>query len=261
MPVTTQNDKVLDVLVRLGLTELQAKTYLTIARLEKAEVKTISKLSNIARQDIYRIMPTLEKLGLVEEIIATPKLYKAIPLNEGTTKLFQKRTEEHTKLKSSIKQLTEKPEKNPEAEIQSSESEFVITYERKRLITKLERSYSEASKCEVMLPGNAINFMIHNFYECISLALSRGTKIRVISKKTDMSSVTARKFANLKANPNFKIKFADSEFDFGLVIYDDKELNIAISDKELPSLQTNNPQIIKLGQMTFENEWNAGQSV
>ena len=101
VPVTTQNDKVLDVLVRLGLTELQAKTYLTIARLEKAEVKAISKLSSIARQDIYRIIPALEKLGLVEEIIATPKLYKALPLSEGTRKLFQQRTSEHISLKNS----------------------------------------------------------------------------------------------------------------------------------------------------------------
>lgn len=124
-----KNDKVLDLLMRLDLTELQAKTYLTLTTVEKAEVGLVSKLSNISRQDIYRIMPTLEKLGLVEEIIATPKLYKAIPLNEGTARLFQKRTEEHTKLESSIKLLNKYSEKNTGLAIKSCKSEFVITSE------------------------------------------------------------------------------------------------------------------------------------
>jgi DNA polymerase III alpha subunit len=54
----------------LGLTLLQAKIYLALSKTGKATIKTISKASNSARQDIYRIMPTLQKLGLAEKIIA-----------------------------------------------------------------------------------------------------------------------------------------------------------------------------------------------
>ncbi|MEX2723761.1 MAG: helix-turn-helix domain-containing protein [Candidatus Freyarchaeota archaeon] len=54
-------------LTDLGLTFLQAKTYLNLAKLGKANVQTIAKASNVARQDIYRIMPSLQKLGLAEK--------------------------------------------------------------------------------------------------------------------------------------------------------------------------------------------------
>jgi DNA-binding IclR family transcriptional regulator len=54
---------------------LKSKVYLTLATLGKADVKTIAKASNIARQEIYRIMPTLQKLGLTEKIITNPTMY------------------------------------------------------------------------------------------------------------------------------------------------------------------------------------------
>ena len=74
-------------LTNLGLSFLQAKTYLNLAKLEKADVRTISTISNVARQDIYRIMPTLEKLGLAEKILGKPNMYKANPIKEGVSLL------------------------------------------------------------------------------------------------------------------------------------------------------------------------------
>ncbi|MCW4047841.1 MAG: hypothetical protein NWE99_09855 [Candidatus Bathyarchaeota archaeon] len=59
-----QYDECVQTLMGLGLTLLQAKTYLALATLGKADVKMISKASNVARQDIYRVMPVLQKLGL-----------------------------------------------------------------------------------------------------------------------------------------------------------------------------------------------------
>jgi sugar-specific transcriptional regulator TrmB len=249
-------DKVLDVLKRLGLTELQAKTYLTLTHLEKAEVKKISKFSDIARQDIYRIMPTLEKLGLVEKIISTPVLYRAIPLNEGTLRLFQKRTEEHARLKSSLKSVINNREENSNAAFLDSNVEFVITSERKRFVRSLEKSFSTASKCDMICPGEALSFMVFNFYDCLVSAASRGVKIRFITQKTDVNLSITRQIQSLTSNPNFEMKFVDSAIDTGIIIVNN-EVNIRISDsKAVPSLWTNNRQILKIAQTKFENQWN-----
>ena len=104
-----------------------------------------------------------------------------------------------------------------------------------------------------------MNFMIFNFCQSLSTAISKGAKVRVIATKTEMHPITARKLQNLIANPNFEIKFVDATFDFGMAICDNKEVNISISDKEVPSLGTNNRQILKMTQMMFENEWNANE--
>jgi sugar-specific transcriptional regulator TrmB len=256
--VTIQNDKVLDILMKLGLTELQAKTYLTLTRFEKAEVKKISETAKIARQDLYRIIPTLEKLGLVEKIIATPILYKAIPLSEGTSSLFQKKSNEYSSLKSSLELIVAHPEDNSKAATEEeNEAEFVITSERKRLVAKLEKAYSESTNIDIVLPGNALNFMIFNFYESLSLALSKGAKIRVMANKADMRMGTKQKLENLKANLNFELRIVDSAFEFGFAICNGREVNIAISNKEVPSLWTNNRQIVRINQMMFETQWNA----
>ena len=46
-------DEHIQTLIGFGLTLLQAKIYLNLAKLEKADVTTLSKASNVARQDIY----------------------------------------------------------------------------------------------------------------------------------------------------------------------------------------------------------------
>ncbi|MGD6807394.1 MAG: TrmB family transcriptional regulator [Candidatus Bathyarchaeia archaeon] len=252
-----QNVEAVDVLVKLGLTELQAKTYLTLTQLKTAEVKKIAAQSNIARQDIYRIMPVLEELGLVEKIIATPILYKAIPLSEGTLMLFQRRKEEEAKLKSSLKLLVDNREENSKMAPQEENLEFVITSERKRFVRRLEKSISKAARCEMICPGEAFGFVIFNFYESLISALSEGRKVRVITQKTNMNLDITRKLGNLCDSLNFEIKFVTSPIDLGMIILD-KEVNICISDwKEVPSLWTNNRQILKLAQSVFEKEWSA----
>jgi len=242
--------------MQLGLTELQAKTYLTLTHLDKAEVKKIAKLSNIARQDIYRIMPALEKLGLAEQIISTPKLYRAIPLNEGTTKLFQKRTDEHTKLKDNLTLLIKNQEENPTNPIQDNDTEFVITSEKERLISRLEKPIATSHSCDMILSRTTLNFTILNLYEAIETAISKTSKIRLITQKTDLNPTTERKITKLTTYPNFEIKFRPTN-EISIIILNKKEVNICLSDwNEIPNLWTNNPQILKLTQTTFKTQWN-----
>jgi hypothetical protein len=53
------------------------------------------------------------------------------------------------------------------------------------------------------------------------------------------------------------VKYVGTPFDFGLAICNNREVNIAISSKEVPSLWTNNRQIVRISQMMFETQWNA----
>jgi sugar-specific transcriptional regulator TrmB len=102
------NDETIYLLMDLGLTCSQAKAYLALTVLKKAEAKKIARVSCIARQDIYRIMPELERIGLVEKLIATPVLYGAIPLYEGALKLHEKKTSHALMLqeKMNLRRLT-----------------------------------------------------------------------------------------------------------------------------------------------------------
>jgi hypothetical protein len=237
---------------------LQARTYLALISLNEADVQRISKQSNIARQDIYRIIPRLEELGLVEEIIATPKQYRAISLNEGTLSLYQKKMDADTKLKKNIASLIRESNKPIYNICEENKSDFIITNNHKRVAENLEKTYSEALYLDIILPGGkAIDFMACQFYDCISKAISNNARIRVISTKTELTNRTKKSLQILGFNPNFEIKFVNTIFAFCLAIVNKKEVNISISDKGVPSLWTNNCQVVSMSQLMFENQWSA----
>jgi sugar-specific transcriptional regulator TrmB len=237
---------------------LQAKTYLTLTQLDKAEVKKIARTSGIARQDIYRIMPTLEKLGLVEKIVANPVLYKAVSLKEGTLSLFAEKSSEHAQLKASLEMLGESKEKSDNTIVHDAETEFVITSERKRLVKKFENAFSKASTVDLIFPSRGLNFIVFSFFDAFTTAVSKGVKFRVATQKTEVSPAIMRKLKTLTANPLFELKFIDANIDFGICIFDDKEVDVCISGKEaVPSLGTNNEQLLKMAKLFFENHWNS----
>ena len=72
-------DENMDLLLGLGLSLNQAKVYLAILKLETTTVAQIAKFSKVCREDVYRILPTLERMDSVQrlrgkrtEIGATP---------------------------------------------------------------------------------------------------------------------------------------------------------------------------------------------
>ena len=113
----------------------------------------------------------------------------------------------------------------------------------------------------MIFPAVALSSVMFNFYECLASAVSRGVKVRVVTQKTDLKPAVARKLGNLVDNPNFEIKFVTYPIDVGLIILNGQEVNICLSEgKEVPSLWTNNVQILKITQEIFENQWDTNQN-
>ena len=92
------NEQDVENLVAIGLTITQAKVYLTLAHLGTAKAKAIWKDSEVARQDIYRVLSELEQKTLVEKIfgallpltcyghrVRINKCNKRIRIHAGTT--------------------------------------------------------------------------------------------------------------------------------------------------------------------------------
>lgn len=192
----------------------------------------------------------------MDEIIATPKQYRAIPLSEGALSLYQKKMIEHTRLKTGVESLIKESNTPNHNVSEENKSDFIITTNRKRLADYLEKTYSEALNLDIILPGGkALDFMACQFYDCISKAISNNAKIRVISTKTELNSRTKKSLQTLALDPNFKIKFVNYMYVFSLSIVNKKEINISISEKGVPSLWTNNWQVVSMSQLMFENQW------
>ncbi|UCD27147.1 MAG: TrmB family transcriptional regulator, partial [Candidatus Bathyarchaeota archaeon] len=82
-----------EILSDFGLTGNQAKVYLATARLGLASASQISKVAKVRREDVYRTMPKLEKMGLVERILGKPTKMRALPVEEAFHVLIEREQE------------------------------------------------------------------------------------------------------------------------------------------------------------------------
>ena len=94
-------------LTNIGLTKLEAKVYLTLVRSGGLTAKSISNVSGIARQDIYRLTNDLMKKALVKKELNIPNNFEAIRLAEGIKILENEKDKERLESKKKT-QITAK---------------------------------------------------------------------------------------------------------------------------------------------------------
>jgi sugar-specific transcriptional regulator TrmB len=121
----------------LGLGLNQARVYLAILKLEKATVGQVAKFSKVRREEVYRIMPTLEKMGLIERLVGKPTVIRATPISDALSFLV---AEEETKsydrltgMRGRIQKLSLKDWKQP---LLGEESIYILITEKKAILGK-----------------------------------------------------------------------------------------------------------------------------
>jgi len=174
------------VLVRLGLTCSQARVYLALVRSGMSKAKTISKASKVAREDIYRIIPKLHELGLVEKIIDAPTMYMAIPIKDAFTILMKRRKQVTSELKAKTKGIIQYfNNNNIRTTLEEEEQEFVLmpteraVVKRKQMIDGAQRRIDFITSWERFTQSNV------SYAENLRNALKKNVEIRVIVGKPE----------------------------------------------------------------------------
>ena len=253
-------DERIQILMELGLTHLQGKIYLALSQTGKATIKTISKASNVARQDIYRIMPTLQKLGLAEKIVAAPTMHKTIPIKEGYYLLLQNKTQKHSELqKKTITLIKNLHENNDKTTLQEEEPQFVVTSSKTLLHKKLaEKEETIQKSMEATTGWEGFRSMLFHRSRDFKRALKRGVRIRIITEKHEENKSTQKNIQTLMMSPLFGIRYISAPIPVKTVIYDRAEVNMCIAippNNDAPSLWSNNPQFVKVMAIYFEELW------
>jgi len=120
-------EKNLDILIQLGLTKLQAKVYLTLTKLGKTSVKTISDTTKIDRAQVYQVIAKLQEIGLIQKILATPILFKPISLQEGMQILLERKAKEFSDIEEKTIKIIQKNRENKiENPFQNNEDQFML---------------------------------------------------------------------------------------------------------------------------------------
>ncbi len=236
---------------------MQSKIYLALARVEKAEVRTISKSANVARPDVYRVISQLEEMGLVEKIVDTPSKYKATPIKEGYSILLQNKTDECTQLHQKIDDLFKHTQEAKTEEAFLEEEQFVLI-SSKKLFQK--KCLAEDLRVQKTIDAIGDDVMVAWFYinrQVFEDAIARGVQFRIVAEKKDLMSML--KIRQLfKESSAFDIRFIEPT-PIKMVVYDRKKAWMCIqapyNDALLPILLSNNPQFVMVLSTFFENIW------
>jgi sugar-specific transcriptional regulator TrmB len=253
-------DEDIQILMGLGLTLLQARIYLALCKTGTATVKTIYNSSNIARQDIYRIMPVLQELGLAEKLLSTPTKYRPTPIKDGYYLLLQKKASEYSELQNKTIALIKSLNKGYNKTMrQNEESQFVVTTSKNLLRKRLEEGAAKAqTRVDIIARRESFRIELFNILTWFKKAVKRSVKIRVITEKRSDDKTIEKLIQPIKWNSLFEIRYYPLPTPVEITIIDGKEVQLSLESTAvtgLPSLWTNNSQVVKIMTTYFEELW------
>ncbi|MCW4019214.1 MAG: hypothetical protein NWF00_11150 [Candidatus Bathyarchaeota archaeon] len=258
-------DEKIQVLVGLGLTTLQARAYLALSSLGVAQTKAVSKISHIARQDLYRIMASLQKQCLVEKTIRSPATYKATPMKEGISILLQRKTEEYSNLQIETEKMVNNFQKSAfKSKLRIEEvapSQFFMISEGKLLGKTLgERNRVVERSLDVAGPWKSTRAVLFNLeLNTFKKALKRGVRIRWVTEAHEKDKYIKKALQILKKHPLFEIRYFVPPIPLQTAIYDEKEVIMCIAvypSPDITSICSDNAMFVKVALNYFEEVWN-----
>ena len=251
-----------EILTHLGLTINQAKVYFALVQLGQATpAKSISKVSNIAREQVYTILPKLQRIGFIKKILSTPNLYEAIPMEDAFSILFDERTQETEQLQTKKSDFLKTINHNQiEMMLEEDTHQFIIFPKKENSIRKRREEIINAkTSIDFISSWKRFSRTTYIFGEIAKKALERNVKMRVILEKPPKHVMLPEIINDLKKYPNYQLKYIPKPPSAIIGIFDKKRVLIKTSASgdlaEASSLWTNNPSLLSIINGFFELNW------
>jgi sugar-specific transcriptional regulator TrmB len=259
-----------DLVVKLesfGFTVNQAKVYLCIVQSGKTRVGQIAKTTQLHRQDIYKLLPKLEKKGLITRTIDKPFMIESIPIEEAFETLIlkeRKKSEDRilhleNNLKEMIDSIQSQPQIKEETQFSLLTTDEAIRNRRTLTFKKIEKEAQLVSSLE-NIQTRSTNF--RDFLQTIAQSKA-ATRLIVVTKEED--EVTKEAIEKIAPSVGqFIAKSIDKTACKNYQIIDNKEIWIATQQKTETGypcmLCTNDQNIIEVYKESFANAWNRAKT-
>jgi sugar-specific transcriptional regulator TrmB len=238
-----------------GLSGLQAKTYLTLLELGEADTKTIAQASNVARQEIYRVMPSLQELGLGKKRMGKPAHFKATPLEDALEILIKKEKEKINRLEDKHSRLIANLQNESTDIFSAVEAQFIVTSKFVPFFDSHEKLLAQTKeKIDIMVPAIGLDRFSKSWAQLKKLMKKRrDLKVRVVIQKVEEDNSLPKLILDY---PDFELRYAPKDVTFGMYIFDQRELTLSIAENNgLPSLWSNNPNLVILAENYYKQMW------
>jgi sugar-specific transcriptional regulator TrmB len=253
-------DENTDLLLGLGLSLNQAKVYLAVLKLEKTTVGQVANFSKVRREDVYRILPSLEKMGLIERLLGKPTEIRATRISDALSLLVAEEKGKYDERLVGMRGIVQKLSlKDWKQQLPNEESIYILIAEKKAILTKTSELISNSVK-EVALIADKGRIMpvLFQFSDEYRLAIKEGAVIRLLFEGESPDGLLREKVIKLIGGASVHVKFHREALNH-FIMSDDKEALITTSKEtglgESPSLWTNNSNLIGVLRTGFESDW------
>jgi sugar-specific transcriptional regulator TrmB len=255
-------EEFIEVLVELGLTHLQAKVYLALMELKTATARDIHTFSNVARQDVYRLLSELEEKDLIEKIIAKPKKFRPIPPNDAISILLQRRREKNRSLEKKAIQVFQKLDSNIETSSPDTGAQFILLSKSETNplahINRMEEAVDEAKTSVLSLTTLQLFMQIKYTHEQIwKNAVKRGVEFKFIMYEASIINRSKLDLdPALRNTDNFEIRWASTPSPASVLLIDEREAFFRTGiDPKSPVLFSTDPFFVAMIKDYFEMKW------
>jgi sugar-specific transcriptional regulator TrmB len=254
-------ESVAETLSDFGLTMNQSKIYVATVQLGLGSVRQISVASKVAREEVYRMLPELEKLGLVERVLGKPIRFRAIPAEGALTVLIGHEEEKANERISLLKSKKEEVLRNIASiygkRISEKGSDFVLISEKDAIIHETSSLINKAKKSiDIVSSNKKLARFVFVFADGLKKAQSRNVRIRIITEMPDDNHVVPMALEKYVPGNAFELRYAN-RLPSHFRIIDNSEAMITTSTEaqmaESPSLMTGNSSLVGLLQSYFED--------
>ena len=249
-------------LIKIGLTESEAKIYLNLIKKKSFTASEVSKLSGISRSKTYEILNQLVQKGLCVEILGSVKKYSPTNPETAFKGLEQKIQQELENKKIILSNLSESlsPLFHSKKENSHPLDYIQVIREKNRIVEKVE-SLERIAKEEVLFFNKApyaIN-MGTRMNEEEFRSLKRGVKYKAICEVVEARKLDFIKRMEMYVEGGEELRVAN-ELPLKMIIFDERIVLFALRDKinSIPTLTTmviEHSDIAKAFKIIFESIW------
>jgi sugar-specific transcriptional regulator TrmB len=242
----------------LGLTLNQARVYLALVKAEKtATAKTLSATSGLAACDVYRVVPELTKLGLLEVLVVSPKEFRAVPPEEAIEILIIQREKEvedmHATAKEFIAELHH--EKNSESSELNTTALIPNGYRASQF--GMPKLLATKGRLDAVQTNVLFRRFLANTSDSLEVLLGKKVELRFV---IESSAALERPDENLSAlleKEGFKLRFAKERIQACVLLHDDTNafVSTSLDTVHTPSYWSNNPCFVAVARSFFESTW------
>lgn len=258
-----------DLIIKLtsfGFTVNQAKVYLSILQSGKTRVGKISKNTQLHRQDIYKLLPKLEKMGLVTRTIEKPFMIEAIPVDQALDSIIsmekEKSKQRILQLRTNLKKIVNEIQEHP---VEEEEAHFTLLTTEEAIKNKVQTLFeNNDSKLGIKIAANPESLVypsLSNFRNFLQMISKSKIKLKLLIVTNDLEDSIRNVLQKaLTVDGQLKAKSIEKCVCKDYLIVGNREVWIATKQKTLSGysslLWTNDKNIVDAYKGNFRIAWN-----